>query len=704
MNAEVVKQTFDLREEVFKKVLEETKEMPRIVQIAKCLAAFLMEKPVYVSQDELLVGNAQFCNCAYSAPANFREEIEKYEKQAGVSDNRLYIFEAGLNAKLYQRGQGGHVIAGYEDVLYSGIGPLIEHAKECAGRSTGAAHDLAKASLIVCTALSDYIKRYAVEARRQDVNHLADICDKLVEKPPESFHEAVQLLWFLHEVVIYEQYCGSMSLGRLDVILFKFYEKDLEKGILDRSGAWNLIEAFFKKLGGLRRGYQNVTLGGSDDYGRFVDNDITRICLEVSKNLMIDQPLLSMRYAPDMSDDLWDDVLGLMQTGIGFPAMFNDSVAIQSKISAGIPESDAKKYGIIGCVEVAVPGKEFAHTEGLRINWAKIMELMLNKGKCQFTGCDFELSKRRDLASIKSFEEFYEWYKSELIFFLTLALEVTNTLDESYGRNWPTPYMSSLMHGCVKKGKDVNAGGAVYNLTSVNGCGMANAVDSLCAVRKVVFEEHMYTLPQLADILLDNFENAKALQNVLEKACPKFGNDDDEADVIMKELTDMFCHTINQYKNPRGGSFQSGLYSVDHHAHMGKLTGALPDGRNAGESLANGFSPCQGADICGPTALLKSITKNNLSLLGNGMVLDLKFNPVFFEKNKFHIRKLIETYFKLGGYEIQFNVIDKNTLLEAQKHPERHRNLIVRVSGFSAYFVDLDAVLQNEIIERSEHS
>jgi len=697
------KETFNLRESVYRRVITETKYEPRIIQAAKCLAAFLAEKAVEVARDDLLAGNAQFCNCAYSAPKDFREEITRYEAKTGKTDPRLFVFEAGLNAKLYQRGQGGHVIAGYDYALETGVDGLAEKARQIAGGASGSPRDLALASDIVCTALSAYIERYADKARLAGNRQIAGACAKIAHRPPESFYEAVQLIWLVHEAVIFEQYCGSMSLGRLDKTLAGFYENDLKKGILDRGAAWKIIEAFFKKLGGLRRGYQNVTLGGACADGHFLDNDLTRICLEASKSLMIDQPLISMRYTPEMSGSLWDEIFSLMQTGIGFPALFNDRIAIQSKIRAGVAEEDAVNYGIVGCVEVSAPGKEFAHTEGLRVNWAKVLELMFNNGKCGFTGYDFGLGEYKDLGAIQSFDEFYNWYKAEFLRILTLALDITNMLDTSYGENWPTPFMSSLMRGCVEKGMDVNAGGAVYNLTTVNGCGMANAVDSLCAVRKAVFEDKLCALPELSQILSKNFENNESFRQMLARECPKFGNDDDKADLIMRDLTNLFNETVGGYKNPRGGSFQSGLYTVDHHAHMGKLTAALPDGRKAGVSLANGFSPAQGADISGPTAVINSIVKNDLSALGNAMVLDLKFHPGFIKNNRESIKNLIETYFDLGGYEIQFNVVDRETLLKARENPERYRSLIVRVSGFSAYFVDLTDTLQDEIIARTEY-
>ena len=704
MRDEIIKTNFDLREKVYKKTLRETAEQPKVVRMAKCLAEFLAAKSICVDPDDLLAGNAQYCNYACSSPAGFREEISKYEEKTGIADPNMDLFEAGLNAKLYQRGQAGHVIAGYDMVLEAGVGALIENARQCEAfySDAAAARSLAVASGIVCAALSDYIGRYAAEARSQGMDIIADACKHVARRPPESFCQAVQLLWLAHEVVTLEQGCGSMSLGRLDKYLYPFYENDCKKGILNRETARDIIEALFKKLGGLKRGFQNVTLGGADADGNYTDNDITRICLEVSASLMIDQPLLSMRCAPGMSDGLWDAIFGLMETGIGFPALFNDKIAVQSKLNAGIPPEDVYNYGIVGCVEVSIPGKEYAHTEGLRINWAKTLELMFNGGVCKFTGYDFGLAKCADFESIRSFNDFYDWYKAEFLRLLTIALDVTNALDESYGENWPTPYMSSLMRGCVRRGRDVNAGGAAYNLTTVNGCGMANAVDSLCAIEKLVFDEKLCTFTQLKDAMDADFEGAEHIRQAALNS-PKYGNGDDRADRLMAELTGLFTSTVTVYRNPRGGVFQCGLYTVDHHAHMGRLTGALPDGRKSGVSLANGFSPAQGADKSGPTAVIVSTVKNDLAQLGNGMVLDLKFSPSVFRKNKPQIRSLIETYMDMGGYEIQFNVVDRDTLLEAQKNPDQYRNLIVRVSGFSAYFADLGVLIQNEIIARTEH-
>ena len=690
---EIINEIAEYRSAVYSRVFEECEGLPKNIRNAKALAEFIRTKPIFIDEGDIMAGNGQFCNFTVKA---------KTANKTEPSDPRIGEFFKGNESKLYQFGPGGHVIAGYDWVMEVGIDYLTEMACTCMENAEGYARDVAEASYIITAALSEYIERYAALAQKQGMGEIAAACYKIAHKPADTFFEAVQLMWLIHEVVVFEQYCGSMSLGRLDKVLGVYYEKDIAQGIITNEHAEAIITSFFKKLGGLRRAYQNATVGGSNMAGEYEWNELTVMILQVSKKLMIDQPLLTIRCTPGMPDRVWDRALDLLATGIGMPAFFNDATVIKSKVNVGISEEDAYNYGVVGCVEVSVPGKEFAHTEGMRLNWAKILELMFFGGECQYNGNMYTLKEKRNLDSFKTFDEFYEWFKEEMLHFLVLGMDVMNLIDTDYGQNSPTPYMSSLMRGCIKKGKDVNAGGAVYNLTSVNGAGMADAVDSLCAIKKAVFEEKRVTLPELAGILRRNFDGAKELKRYLER-CPKYGNDDDVPDAIMRELVGLFAQKINSYRNMRGGSFQCGLYTVDHHAHMGVRTAALPNGRGAGISLASGFSPCQGADTNGPTAVLNSTAKCDLSVFGNGIVVDLKFQPEFFNKNRIHIRHLIETHFEMGGYEVQINVVDRQTLINAQKEPEKYRNLIVRVSGFSAYFVDLGTITQNEIIARTEY-
>ena len=425
------------------------------------------------------------------------------------------------------------------------------------------------------------------------------------------------------------------------------------------------------------------------------------MCLRATTKLRMDQPLISIRWRPDIPDDFWNEIQDLIRLGMGFPALFNDEVAIAAKRRLGVSKEDAENYGIVGCVELSIPGKEFSHTEELRVSWAKALELILNDGVCTVTGENMGLKRRQNLEDINSFQEFYQWYAEELRHFVDLGIEGRNIADRDFPHHVSYPFLSSTMAGCLENGRDVTAGSTVYNFSTVNGCGMANAVNSLVAIKRLVYEEKRVSLPELVEILRDS----EALQEALATKCPKYGNDHDEPDSIMNDLVEVFCGQIESHHNPRGGRFQTGLYTVEAHTHMGQVTGALPDGRRRCTALASGFSPSQGTDLSGPTAVVKSTTKLDHRLLGNGMVLDLKFHPSFFEnEEKRHAFKyLVETYFQLGGMEIQFNVVSRETLVNAQESPEKHGDLIVRVSGFSAHFVDLAKATQDEIIARTEH-
>jgi pyruvate formate-lyase/glycerol dehydratase family glycyl radical enzyme len=708
---------FGERKVIFERVLNETRTEPQVIRIARSLAAFLREKEIVVQENDLLAGHAQFCDCAYSNPGNTDEEIQKAISENDMGDKDRFTleqFRIGTRMGLFYRAPSGHVIAGYDRILEQGLGSVVTKAKT---KLAAGGNDFARASLIIGEAVNDYIRRYASAAgelaqKVEDQEYQAQLtkivatCEWVSVHPPRNFFEAVQLLWLTHEVVIYEQYCGSMSLGRLDQYLFPYYARDITAGTLNYREAADIIEALWIKLSGLRKGYQNVTMGGIGLDGKYAVNDLSYICLRATKKLRMDQPLLSVRWHPSIPAKFWQEIQELIELGIGFPALFNDEVAIAAKQRLGIQPEDATNYGVIGCVEIAVPGKEYSHTEGFRINWAKVLELMLNRGVCTYSGECLALKNNHDLAEIKSFEEFYRWYRDELCYFLDLGIRGLNILDHQFPRHWPTPFLSSTMDGCLDNGRDVTGGGTVYNLSSVNGCGMANAADSLAAIQRIVYGEQKVSLPGLAEILRHDFRDAEILREELVHKCPKFGNDDDQPDHLMAGLTDDFCRQVESYHNPRGGCFQAGLYTVEAHAILGKLTGALPDGRRKGVALANALSPSQGADVLGPTAVIRSITKLNHKMLGNGMVLDLKFHPAFFnsQQHRQAFQSLIATYFQLGGLEVQFNVISRQTLVEAQKKPEDYRDLIVRVSGFSAYFVTLDRVLQDEIIARTEYA
>jgi formate C-acetyltransferase len=496
-----------------------------------------------------------------------------------------------------------------------------------------------------------------------------------------------------------------MSLGRIDRLLGPCYEKDKAAGNIGFDEAGEIIDALWLKIASVIMGYQNVTIGGCDETGSPFEIDITVLCMRASRKLKQDQPLLSLRCHRQTSDALWEEALGLLAQGGGFPAFFNDEVIIAAKEKQGVRKEDAWNYGLVGCVEPSIGGREFAFTEELRINWAKILELMFSGGVCTMTGIAPGLKTRRDLGGIKDFDDFYAWYREELQYAIETCTCACSMIDSAYPLYFPSPLLSSTFEDCVESGEDVSGGGPRYRFGSANACGMANTVDSLAALKEIVFEKKLTGLEEVARALTSNFKGSEALRAYMLNRCPKYGNDIPGVDVYMKELGDFFCSTVKAQKNYRDGAFQAGLYTVISQATMGSITGALPDGREKGTSLANAISPVQGMDTQGPTANIRSTLYPDHSLAANGLVVDLKFSPSFFDTGTHRdmLRSLVETYFAEGGQEIQFNVVNRETLLEARQNPQKYRNLVVRVSGFSAYFVSLDKILQDEIIKRTEY-
>lgn len=728
-----------LRHEIFERVLVNEEGMPAQVLLADALAAFLDEKDICIKEYDLLAGHIQYYDYKDSAPVMIPDDFDpeiyprglfdipreirnfREKKGASVTDHENHIldeFATGRNTLLFGRWNSGHLICGYERMLNSGLGGLIEEGERSLERQPERdKQDGINAMLTVLRGMQRYILRYAIAAEKlaesatiaeysRTLRRIADSCRRIAQETPSSFFDAVQLLAITMDVIVCENISGSLSVGRLDQWLFPFYRQDELRGRITYCAAAELIDALWIKCGSLVQGFQNVTLGGCDAEGYFAGNDVTLMCLRASNKIRMDQPLISFRYHPDMPEVFWTEIINLIGSGLGFPAIFNDDVVCRSKINAGVEPEDAWRYGIVGCVEPSIGGDEYSNTEQLRVNWAKILEYMLNNGVCTCTGNRMSLRSPRNLEQIQTFDDFYKWYKEELVHFTTLGMEGCNLLDETYGLEWPAPFLSAVTKACLETGVDITRGAVKYSFSSVNGCGMADAVDSLLAIRDLVYTRKLVSLSEFAQILRSNFEGQEIFRNIVMNLPYRYGNDCDEADIIMRDLTECFVGTVTRMKNIYGHRFQAGLYSVDFHATMGALTGALPNGRLKGVSLANALSPCQGADVLGPTAVICSVTKVDHSKLANGMVLDLKFNPSFLQKEKHRegLRDMIRSYFGMGGMEVQFNVVNRETLLAAQKDPQKYRNLIVRVSGFSAYFNNLDKVLQDEIIARTEYS
>ena len=722
------------RDIVYEREITKHADLNRAQQFARAFAAFLAEKEIHLKKEDILAGFAYRYTYNTTLPMDMppdfdptrrppcdidpyresRECIAYYGFEQG-SENEVLMntFALGVKNWLFKHWESGHILAGFPKLLEVGFAGLVKEAEAAYAEN---ASPYTEAMLVCMRAAVDYIARYEALAHeilaktedaeyRRTLRRIADSCHELTLGAPTSFFSAVQIVWIAHELLLVENEPSSLSLGRMDQYLYPFYRNDIDDGKLTYSEASDIMDALFIKFAATIHSYQNITVGGIGADGSWAGNDVTMLVLQSARKMRFDQPLICLRCAPDMPENIWAEAIANIRTGTGFPALFNDAVCIAAKKRMGIAEEDAKNYALIGCVEMGTPSKEYSKTEVLRINLPMILELMLSGGRCLVSGDEFPLKEKKELAEIASFDEFYAWYLEEMKFFADLSATAVNLLDPTVMQLYPTPYLSALMEGCMQKGLDVTGGGTVYNNTGINLCGMATIADELSAIRKVVFEDKICSLGELAQAMAADFAGYEVLQARLKNA-PKFGEEDPFTDGLLADIIAQFSAHIETYDNPRGGKFQLGLYTVEDHSKMGLRTGAGADGRSAKVSLSNGFGTSQGRGINGPTAVANSVLRTDLSAATNGMVLDLKFSPAFLESEEHQqaLRTLIEGYFADGGMEIQLNVVDRDTLIAAQKNPEQYEDLVVRVSGFSAFFTALMKETQDEIIARTEYS
>ncbi|MCD8123345.1 MAG: hypothetical protein LUE65_14200 [Clostridiales bacterium] len=728
-----------VRDQLYEEAFAWHKEEPTALRFAYGLKNFLEKKKISLQEYDILAGFAYRYSYNTTMPIDFPRDYDPRLRPARMISQKMeasmcqeyygfpddctemedfHFFESAIRGGGIKHWESGHILPGYHNILHKGFGGLIAECDIALSKEHSDQERMFITSMKICAeASASYILRFHELAlkllkdcnnpiHRAQLHRIASACANIAYQPASNYFEAVQLLWLSHEIMYGESIPTSTSLGRVDQYLDEYYCRDEEAGLIDYEEGSIILQALWIKFSTTIHAYQNITLGGCDANGNYQATPVTYMALQATRLLRNDQPLLCLRYADNIPQDLWEESVALLKCGLGFPAFFSDANTVATRIRAGHTPEDAHNFALIGCVEPGAPGAEYSKTEVLRVNWAKVMELCL-AGKNAY-GSDEKLAPYRPhaLSEFTDFDSFYNWYKEELLHFTYRAMRVINLMDKPWPFYYPTPWLSLTMDGCIANGMDVTGGGTRYNNSGINTAGMANAVDSLAAIRKAVFEDHRVTLQELADACACNFEGQDDLLHYLKTECPKFGNDDDRTDALMADLTAAYAKMTDRVRNPRGGKWQLGLYTVEDHAKLGTLTGALPEGRLAGVSLANAMCPVQGADHVGPTAVINSILKTDQSVATNNMVLDLKFNPAFMEKPA-HIealRSMIHSYFRRGGLEIQFNVIDRATLVDAQNHPEKHRNLVVRVSGFSAYFITLMKTTQDEIINRTEYA
>jgi pyruvate formate-lyase/glycerol dehydratase family glycyl radical enzyme len=628
----------------------------------------------------------------------------------------------------------GHIlpdVAGWLRLGVKGLREKIDAARSRAEAQTAERRIFYDAAWIALQAAQELMKRYAGlardlagqaedETRRQELERIAETCGWISENPARDFWEALQAVWFLFVLLQIESNASSFSPGRFDQYMLPFLERDLEAGRLTLPQAQALLEQLWLKFNqivllrssasaryfaGFPIGF-NIVLGGQLPAGGDATNFLSYMCLRAQADLALTQPNLSIRIHAHSPQDFLMAAASVISRGSGMPQVFNDEVIIPAQLRRGIAPEDALNYAVVGCVELSTPGKALGWSDAAMFNLARLVEITLFGGQDPGSGQQIGL-ETPTLDQMASFEEFEVAYDRQLAHFVPLMVQGCNIVDGVHAEVLPSPLLSLAIDDCIERGLDVTAGGAHYNSSGVQGVQVANVADSLVVVRQSVFEERWLGAGELLDALRHDYEGYETLRQRLLHRVPKYGNDDDRVDSLARKWADRYSELVAHYPTLRGGVYQPGFYTVSAHVPMGAAVGATPDGRRAGEPLADGgLSPSAGQDRKGPTAVLRSVSKINLKLASNGTLLNMKFLPAFFDGER-ALEKfvaLLRGFSRLRIPHVQFNVVSAATLRKAQAHPEKYRHLVVRVAGYSAYFTELDKDLQDEIIRRTEFS
>jgi pyruvate formate-lyase/glycerol dehydratase family glycyl radical enzyme len=647
----------------------------------------------------------------------------------------IEAYNAGVFTEFQEQRAPGHTVLGNK--IYSkGMEELIREVNDALKgldiQNDPAAYDKReelRAMEIAARALIMFAGRHAgmldglaareeSQERRKELEQMATICRKVPSQAPETMHEALQYYWFVHLGVITElNPWDSFNPGRLDQHLMPFYLADLESSRLDRESAVELLQCFWIKFNnhpsppkvGVTAEESNtytdfclINTGGLKSDGSNAVNEMSFILLDVIEEMRLLQPSSMVQVSKKNPDSFVDRAVKIVKTGFGQPSIFNTDAIIQELVRQGKSLEDARNGGASGCVESGAFGTEAYILTGY-FNLVKVLEITLHNGVDPQTGREIG-TRTGDPSSFKRFEELEDAFRRQLKHFIDIKIAGSNVIERIYSRHLPAPFLSLLIDDCIQNGTDYNAGGTRYNTNYIQGVGLGSITDILAAIRHHVYDRATITMETLLKVLADNFEGHDEFRAALLYDTPKYGNDDELADRHARWVFDAFYEAVNGRKSPRGATYRINMLPTTSHVYFGRVCGATPDGRLAREPLSEGISPFQGMDRKGPTAVLNSALKID-HLKTGGTLLNQKFTPDFF-KDERSIRKvtqLIRSYFRMDGHHIQFNVVSADTLRDAQKHPEKYQDLIVRVAGYSDYFNDLGTALQDEIIRRTEH-
>lgn len=642
----------------------------------------------------------------------------------------------------------GHVVVNLRRVLREDLNSFAARAQErldaldLAEPEDMRKMDFLRAAVICCQAACTFAARYAALAeelaaaepdpiRRAELEKIASVCRRVPAEPARDIHEAIQCVYFINTMLQIENNGQAVSFGRLDQTLYPYYRQARQEG-LDDDDIAELLGCFYVKLYQLCKitpwsntrsflGYittPNITVGGQDKNGVDCANDLTYLILRCQAMIKLKDPSISARYHDRASDRYMNALLDINKLGGGQPAYYSDETYVPALVNRGIAWEDAVEYSIVGCAEAIIEGKQSTRPNGAAfINFGKIMELALNNGTDPATGVCLHKGMG-DLTTFRSYDEVYAAFKDQLAYYIRMHVINDNLIDMVTEEGISDPFVSLLIDDCIGRGKTVKQGGAIYDYCGPLYVGIANVGNSLAALKKVVFEDQRLTGAQVAHALRTNYEDMTTTPTGPEirkllLSDPKYGNDDDYVDSIMVDYFRYACEETCRYKTTRygrgpiGGKWQPSTSSVSSNVPMGECVGALPDGRKSGEALADTTSPSHGTDVNGPTASLKSVGKLPNVLVSGGQLLNLRIDPasVRTPEGRGRVIAMLRTFLgDLKGMHIQFNMVSKETLLDAQKHPEQYRDLLVRVAGYSAQFTPIDKALQDDIIARTEHS
>lgn len=739
-----------------------------IIKRAKSLKNSLEKIEIKIDTEELIVGNRTKQSRAgvvfpegglswlekevWDLPTREQDKFEINENDIQILEKEVFPYWKGktledkinqeLGEEIYSHKMvnkinqtdhaQGHIIPNVEKWLEYGPLGLYEQASA----KFRIEEDLEKkefyqAMMLALEGANNFINRYALlainlmeSAEGDEKRRLEDISNMLTnlsKRPPETFHEAVQLAWFLFVILQMESNASSFSPGRMDQYLYRYYKNDIDRKLINREDALEIIECLFLKFNqivymrskssaryfaGFPIGF-NIAIGGQNENGIDSTNDLSYIFLDAQYDLGLPQPNLSVRLHDGTPDEFLRRAVEVVARGSGMPQFFNDNAIIKAmKQYLGIERKDAYNYGIVGCVELTTQGNNLGWSDAAMFNFNKALEYVLTGGVDLLSG-EQKSPNFGLLTDYDKYEDLESSLDKAIDYFLDKMIKCCEDVEVMHGKVLPSVFLSSVIDSCMDKGIDVTKGGAKYNLSGIQMIQIANLADSLAAIKHMVYQTKEVTKSEMLDALRTNFDSNEVLRQKLLNKVPKYGNNINWVDDIGVKWARKFADKLGQYTNHRGGKYHTGMYTVSAHVPMGQNVGASPDGRLAREPLADGgMSPVYGRDIDGPTSVLNSVSKLDNYLTTNGGLLNMKFLPSFFETES-GVRKFmnfLRTFVDLEIPHIQFNVVNRESLIKAQKNPEAYRNLTIRVAGYTAYFVDLADDLQDEIIARTEYS